>query len=99
MIGSLRDLQAAEQSHLRAELRALAQQRWLTLGALAALWMAGLIVLSRRSATSSPAPVRVNDEPGTQRTSESQPRSQHRAGVDLAAAAAVCTDLSRITTT
>jgi len=99
MLGSLRDLQAAEQSHLRAELRALAQQRWLTLGALAALWMAGLVVLSRWSASSAPAAIRVNDQPGTQRTSEPQPRSQHRASVDLAAAAAVCTDLSRITTT
>ena len=97
MIRSLRDLQAAEQSRLRIELRALAEQRWLTLGALAALWMAGLVVLSRRPA--SPAPVRVTDQPGTQRTSESQPRSQHRVSVDLAAAAAVCTDLSRITTT
>ena len=35
----------------------------------------------------------------TPRAPESQPRSQRRAGADLAAAASVCTDLSRITTT
>jgi hypothetical protein len=99
MIGSLRDLQAAEQSHLRDELLALAQQRWLTLGVLAALWMAGLVVVSRQSARSIAAPVHVKDPAGTQRTPVSQPRSQHRISVDLAAAAAVCTDLSRITTT
>jgi hypothetical protein len=99
MIESLHDLQAAEQSHLRAELTALARQRWLTFGVLAVLWMAGLVVLSRRSADSSPEAGRVTDQPGTPRTSESQPRGQRRINVDLAAAAAVCTDLSRITAT
>jgi len=99
MIESLHALQAAEQSHLRAELTALGRQRWLTFGVLAVLWMAGLFVLSRRSADSSPAAGRVTDQPGTQQTSESQPRGQRRINVDLAAAAAVCTDLSRITAT
>ena len=99
MIASLRNLQAAEQSHLRAELNALARQRWLTFGALVVLWMAGLGVLSRRSAGSSSAPGPVNDQASTQRALESPPRGQHRITVDLAAAAAVCTDLSRITTT
>ena len=98
MIGSLRDLQAAEQSRLRAELSALARQRWLTFGVLAVLWMAGLAVLSRRPAGASSEAGRVSDQPKT-RTSESQPRGQHRANVDLVAAAAVCTDLSRITAT
>lgn len=99
MIESLHDLQAAEQSHLRAELTALARQRWLTLGVFAVLWMAGLVVLSRRSADSSSEAGRVTEQPTTQRTAEAQPRPQHRINLDLPAAAAICTDLSRITTT
>ena len=99
MIGSLRSLQAGEQSHLRAELNARARQRWLTFGALAVLWLAGLGALSRRSAGSSSVAGRVADQTTTQRAPEPQSRAQHRIGVDLAAAAAVCTDLSRITTT
>lgn len=99
MIESLHDLQAAEQSHLRAELTALARQRWLTLGVFAVLWIAGLVVLSRRPADSSSEADRVTEQPTTQRTAEAQPRRQHRTNVDLPAAAAICTDLSRITTT
>lgn len=99
MIGALRNLQVAEQSHLRAELTALARQRWLMFGVLVVLWIAGLSVLSRRSAGPSSAPGPVTDQASTQRALESQPRGQHRVSVDLAAAAAVCTDLSRITTT
>ena len=99
MIGSLRNLQVAEQSHLRAELTALARQRWLMFGALVVLWLAGLGVLARRSAGPSAAAGPVTDQASTQRPVESQPRGQHRFSVDLAAAAAVCTDLSRITTT
>ena len=100
MIGSLRDLQAAEQAHLRAELRALARQRWLTFGALAALWMVGLVVLAPcarelGSATRS----RARSSVDAANRSNRQPRPPHRVSVDLAAAATVCTDLSRITTT
>jgi hypothetical protein len=98
MIGSIRDLQTAEQSHLRAELGALGRQRWLALGATAAMWIAGLLVLAARPRAAAAA-TRGTDQEAAQRPTGTAPQVQHRMSVDLAAAATVCTDLSRITTT
>jgi hypothetical protein len=97
MTASLRDLQVAEQSHLRAQLSALARQRWLGVSAIAALWTAAILIVTRRSRRAPAAPEdarRVAPRPA-----EAQPRPQPRMSVDLTAAATVCTDLSRITTT
>ena len=99
MIASLRDLQTAEHAHLRAELAELSRQRWLTFETVALLWTAGLLVLvtvrTRVASAQEPAQKRV----AASRMIELSLRPQPRAGVDLAAAATVCTDLSRITTT
>jgi hypothetical protein len=99
MTASLRQLQAAEHDHLRAELSLLSHQRWLTFGAVAVLWTAGLLLLVARSAGSAAPRAPVRDRAESARTIPSPPRSQPRAGADLAAIASVCTDLSRITTT
>ena len=99
MIGSLRDLQGAEQSHLRAELRALAEQRWLTLGRSPRCgWQAwSSFRAGPRARRRRPLASPINrTRSGPRNPSRA---SQHRVSVDLAAAAAVCTDLSRITTT
>lgn len=97
MIASLRDLQVAEQAHLEAELTALARQRWLGLSAIGALWTVAILMVMARSRRAPAAP--ENDQRVVPRAAEAQPRPQPRMSVDLAAAATVCTDLSRITTT
>ena len=97
MIGSLRDLHVAEQSHLQAQLTGLARQRWLGLSAIAALWTVAILIVTARSRHAPAAP--ENDRRVVPRPAEAQPRLQPRMSVDLAAVATVCTDLSRITTT
>ena len=98
MTASLRDLQAAERVQLRAELSGLARQRWLGLSAISALWIAGLLVLAARS-TRAPAEAARIAQQTVAACPEVQPRRHPGTGVDLGAAASVCTDLSRITTT
>jgi hypothetical protein len=99
MIASLRDLQAAEHAHLRASLGELGRLRWLTFGSVALLWTLGLLVLiavrPRVAQAQEPAQKRVE----ASRMIELSLRPPPRTGVDLAAAATVCTDLSRITAT
>jgi hypothetical protein len=102
MLASLRDLQAAEQTHLRAELSALARRRWLAMGAIAVLWMAALQIVtarSRRASTNAErGEVREEVQRAAQPPADAHPR-RPQPQVDLTAAAMVCTDLSRITTT
>jgi hypothetical protein len=95
MTASLRDLQVAEQSHLQAELTALVRQRWLGLSAIGALWAATILILAARSRR---APVAPEHDRVVPRPAE-PPQPQPRMSPDLAAAATVCTDLARITTT
>ena len=100
MIASLRDLQAAEHAHLRAELGELGRLRWLTFGTVALLWTLGLLVLVTVRPRVAPAQQEAAQKRvETPRMIELSLRPSPRAGVDLAAAATVCTDLSRITTT
>jgi hypothetical protein len=104
MIGSVHELQSAEQIHLRAQLNELARQRWLAFGAFALVWTLGLLTLPGRRprAITAETPVQkqsIAPQAIAPRTTESQPRPQPRVDVDLATTAKVCTDLSRITTT
>jgi hypothetical protein len=99
MISTVRDLQAAEQVDLRAQLTELSRQRWLTFGSVALAWVLGLLVLPGRRPRPVVADTPVQDPVMAPQTLESQQRTQLRADVDLAAAANICTDLSRITTT
>jgi hypothetical protein len=108
MTARLRDLQAAEDAIHRAELNSLSRQRWIALGATALLWVAGLVALvtipaSTPASTSAPAAARQPAE-GRQRVSaellaEPRSRTEQRPPIDLASAASLCTDLSRVTTT
>jgi hypothetical protein len=99
MIGSVHDLQAAEQVHLRAQLSELSGQRWLAFGSVALVWLLGLLALPGRRPRAVAADNPVQEQPTAHLITDPQPRTQPRADVDLAAAANICTDLSRITTT
>lgn len=99
MIGSVHDLQAAEQVHLRAQLSELSGQRWLTFGSVALVWLLGLLALPGRRPRAIAADNPVQDQAATRLIIDPQPRTPPRADVDLATAANICTDLSRITTT
>ena len=97
----LRDLQAREQMYHRAELSALSRQRWIALGATALFWVAGLFALVTIPATSTPAPARqlapVPGESSAKPPAGQQSRVDQRPSVDLASAASLCTDFSRVT--
>ena len=100
MIGSVHDLQTAEQVHLRARLSELSRQRWVALGSVALVWLVGLLALPGRRPRAVTADPKTPEQAAARLITEpQQPRTQPRADVDLAAAANVCTDLSRITTT
>ena len=100
MVAALRHLQTAEQGHLRAEMDALARQRWIGLGVVAALWMVMLLTLLASGPRPSAISLNLSDESGTQRPADSgHSTHQQPVNVDFAAAASLCTDLSRITTT
>ena len=104
MIARLRDLQAAEQASHQAELAALASQRWIAFGAAAALWVVGFLVLARIPATTrARATARETAAMSRPLPAESpavpRARLEQGAPLDLPLIAALCTDLSRLTTT
>ncbi|MBM3819692.1 MAG: hypothetical protein FJW14_11870 [Acidimicrobiia bacterium] len=86
MLGRLRDLRAAEARALDAAHSALASQRWLTFGGLAVLWLGGIALLFR-----VPGVPTVPEVPGVPRVPEVPAPA-----VELTAVAALCTDLSRV---
>lgn len=97
MIGRLRELRATELRALDAESAALARQRWFVVSAAAVVWLVGLLVLIAR-----PWP-RADAEIGPA-TSDTRPADapvdsqRTRPAIDLTAAAALCVDLSRLST-
>jgi hypothetical protein len=100
MVARLRGLQAAEQASHRAELSALSRQQWIALGATTLFWVAGLLALvtipaSAAAPRQSAQPLEISGEPPTEQRS----RAEQRPSIDLASAASLCTDLSRVTTT
>ena len=105
MIARLRDLQAAEHAYHRAKLGALFRQRWIALGATALLWVAGLLALVTIPASTTAAVAAVGRPAGVPRETSAEPPVgqrppvEQRRPIDLASAAALCTDLSRVTTT
>ena len=105
MIALLRGLQAVEQAYHRAELRALFLRRWIALGTTALLWVAGLLALVTNPASTTTAvaaarrPAGVPREISAEPPAEQRPPVEQRRLIDLASAAALCTDLSRVTTT
>ena len=99
MMTSVRDLQAAEQVHLRAQLGELSGQRWMVFGGVAVIWIVGVLALPGRRPRAIAEAGPVPDQSIAPTTQEARPRTQPGAAIDLAVAATVCTDLSRITTT
>lgn len=97
MGASLRSLGTAERLQLQATVSDLTRQRWITLGVAATLWIAGLLTLAASGARASGTTDSPEHVP--QRLLDPHPQPRRREGVDLAAAANICTDLSRITTT
>lgn len=100
----LRDLLEAEQASHRADLSALSRQRWIVFGATALLWVAGLFAMvtipaSTPEATAVAPPVQAPRETVAEPPAEQSSRVGQRAALDLASAASLCTDLSRVTTT
>jgi Skp family chaperone for outer membrane proteins len=84
----------------RAERATVAQRSWVALGAVGLLWMVGLMLL-----TPVPAPTeQPQGEPDQAAIPEPVPTpgvppQPERAGVDLAATAALCADISKLTDT
>ena len=95
MLGRLRELRAAEAQTLDAAHASLASQRWLALGATAVLWLGGIAFLawagSSRTADAAQAAV-VAASAGDAAVEQGR-----TSPVDLTAAAALCVDLSRVT--
>ena len=103
MIARLRDLQTAEQASHEAELATLTRQRWIGFGAAAVVWVAGLLALAKLPAAPiAPAAVRQPAEVlppvSAELPAERRSRIEQRPPLDLASVAALCTDLSRVTT-
>ena len=90
----LRAIQAAESVRLTSERAALARNTWIALGAVALVWVVGMIVLAPAAAppVHAGAVTFVTPEPVTP---EPEPRPQH-APLELAAAAALCAEISRL---
>jgi hypothetical protein len=108
MIARLGDLQATEHASHRTELSALSRQRWIAFGTMALFWVAGLLALvtipaSAPASISAPAaarlPAEVRQPVSAEPLAEQGSRIEQRPPIDLASAASLCTDLSRVTTT
>ena len=97
MVARLRGLEDAERAHHRAELGALSRWRWIALGATALMWMAGFFGFAVISASSDAG--RAPRETSAGPPAEQRSGQEARPSVDLASAAGLCTDLSRVITT
>lgn len=95
----VRGIRAAEQAFYRAERATLSRQQWTALAAAALAWIAGLLLLvpTRRQsggmAVIPPQPAEPRPDTSAAEVLTTAP------SVDLAAAADLCTALSRLTTT
>lgn len=99
MVAELRDLRRAERGAYGADLTARARTRWAILGLAALLWVgAGGFLLRVGRVLSDPPARRVQKDPAYAQP-ELAAATPMYASVDLAAAAALCTDLSRLTDT
>jgi hypothetical protein len=98
MTERLRDVRSAETSAAGAAYASLARQRWVALGTVAVVWIAGLVML-----VSTPVPRRQVAASATTiaPTAEAPPAAASDApaplaSIDLAATAELCTALSRV---
>jgi hypothetical protein len=88
----LRQLRSEETAAFGAERAALMRRSWTVIGALGLLWVAGLVTLARLPAAEAPPA-------GARRPSVQDPggETSPAPGVDLAAAAQLCTAIARAT--
>jgi hypothetical protein len=97
----VRALRGAEQTTFQAAYAALAGERWTVLGVTALVWLVGalsLVAMPRRRLPQA-AVVPVEAQPAPLAGPPEIPLPPQVPQVDLAAAAALCTDLARMTTT
>ena len=94
----LRDVRTSEKSRNRAERAAFERERWIVLGLATLAWFAVVVVLLSVPASST-APSTETVEKVETDSLASAPRATLGPSVDLAATAALCTDLSRVAET
>ena len=104
MTASLRDLRAAEQAFHRADLSALSRRRWIVFATASLIWVAGLLALvaipaSPSASATARLPADVRPRAAAETPTKRLARMEQRPSIDLASAASLCTDLSRVTTT
>jgi hypothetical protein len=103
MAERLRDLRSAEASMMQAGYAALTRQRWLTLGSVSVLWIAGLLLLLPSSVPHRQSGESIRDVSPAVTESPAQPAitelAQPSTSIDLAATAELCTALSRVSAT
>ena len=94
----LREVRTSERSRNRAERAAFERERWIVLGLATLAWFAVVVVLLSVPASST-APSAETVEKVEADSTASAPLATLGASVDLAATAALCTDLSRVAET
>lgn len=94
----LHEVRTSERSRNRAERAALERERWIVLGLATLAWFAVVVVLMSVPASST-APSMGNVEKVEADSPVSAPAAPLGPSVDLAATAALCTDLSRVAET
>lgn len=96
MSTTVRDLRATEHAAYDAERGGLSGMRWLALGITALLWIVGMVLLVPIPAASTEGTLSLSD---STQSAPAVPQGPRPLTVDLAAAADVCTALSRLTST
>ena len=112
MVEAIRGLEASERTTTDAERAALTQQAWALAAFVGLLWVAGLVILVRAPApglaglpavpqappmdAASPVPMPLDDLAAVDTTAAPRDTATAAPPIDLAAAAAVCVDLSRV---
>jgi len=94
----LREVRTSERSRNRAERAAFERERWIVLGLATLAWFAVVVVLLSVPASST-APSAETVEKVEADSTASAPLATLGVSVDLAATAALCTDLSRVAET
>ncbi len=95
----LHEVRTSERSRNRAERAAFERERWIVLGLATLAWFAVVVVLLSVVPASSAAPSTETVEKVEADLPASAPRATLGPSVDLAATAALCTDLSRVAET
>jgi len=94
----LREVRTSERSRNRAERAAFERERWIVLGLATLAWFAVVVVLLSVPASSTDPIAEIVERVETN-SPASAPLATLGASVDLAATAALCTDLSRVAET